>query len=60
MELKVWFSRVIYHTSKHFCACVGTCKFDFMPLSKGPGLATSLKPGLFFKKILFPDLNRQN
>ena len=34
---QVLFAHAIYHMSKHFCACVGTCACDHMPLLKRPG-----------------------
>ena len=39
---KVSFARAIYHTSKHFCACVGKCTCDPTPLLKGPVTSTML------------------
>ena len=33
---QVLFAHAIYHTSKHVCACVGTCTCNRMPLLKRP------------------------
>ena len=38
MWSQVLFACAIYHTSKHFCACVGACACDRMPLLKRPAL----------------------
>ena len=38
---KVSFAHAIYCMSKHFCACVGACACDCMPLLKGPVHSTT-------------------
>ena len=42
VQSKVSFARAIYHTSKHFCACVGKSTCDPTPLLKGPVTSTML------------------
>ena len=37
VQPKVSFAHAIYHTSKHFCACVDACVCDRMPLLKRLG-----------------------
>ena len=36
IQTKVSFAHAIYHTSKHFCACIGTFMCNRTPLLKGP------------------------
>ena len=51
---QVLFGHAIYHMSRHFCACVGACVCDHMPLLKRPGVAIFTKKNKI-KSELFDD-----